>query len=410
MYTTGGPDLTRGHSQLEVVVDSKGEDDLQTAEHADAATESAIAAVLEAHRGERHLIVLQDFPDPDAISSAYAHQLISASFGIEADIIYAGRISHQQNVALVKLLGITLIRYDKSMKLDDYAGAVFVDNQGTTAGTIVDALEAANVPPLIIVDHHEAQGRLDAKFCDIRRIGATASIYAGYLEQGLIRMDKAHHEHVMLATALMHGIITDTVSFATARADDFHAAAFLSRYRDVDLLEQIMNQARSKQTMEMIRRALGNRVIVESFSIAGIGYLRAEDRDAIPQAADFLLTEENVHTAIVYGIVIGDDRQESLAGSLRTIKLTLDPDEFLKEVVGKDTAGRAFGGGRLSAGGFEVPVGFLSNGHRDDGPKRDEFRELKWQVFDAQMKQKIFAKIGVEQKAHVENPPHPSLR
>jgi hypothetical protein len=33
--------------------------------------------VLEQHRGERHVIVLQDFPDPDAISSAYAHQLLA---------------------------------------------------------------------------------------------------------------------------------------------------------------------------------------------------------------------------------------------------------------------------------------------------------------------------------------------
>ncbi len=47
----------------------------------------------------------------------------------------------------------------------------------------------------------------------------------------------------------------------------------------------------ARQTREIIRRALGNRLVVENFSRAGIGYLRAEDRDAIPQAADFLLTD-----------------------------------------------------------------------------------------------------------------------
>src|SRR5437667_11444572 len=35
-----------------------------------------LAAVLEAHRGERHAIVMQDYPDPDAISTAWAHKLI----------------------------------------------------------------------------------------------------------------------------------------------------------------------------------------------------------------------------------------------------------------------------------------------------------------------------------------------
>ena len=33
-----------------------------------------MADILNAHRGKRHVIVMQDFPDPDAISSAFAHQ------------------------------------------------------------------------------------------------------------------------------------------------------------------------------------------------------------------------------------------------------------------------------------------------------------------------------------------------
>jgi nanoRNase/pAp phosphatase (c-di-AMP/oligoRNAs hydrolase) len=123
--------------------------------------------------------------------------------------------------------------------------------------------------------------------------------------------------------------------------------------------------------------------------VAGIGYLRTEDRDAIPQAADFLVTEENVHTAIVYGIVAGPDREEALVGSMRTLKLTLDPDDFIKEVLGKDTSGGFYGGGKMSAGGFQIPMGFLSGG------ESEEFRKRKWEVFDAQIKQRIFAKIGV---------------
>jgi len=73
-----------------------------------------LAEFLDSHRGERHIIVLQDFPDPDAISSAYAHRLIAAAFGIECDIVYSGRISHPENIALVKLLGIEMLRFDPS--------------------------------------------------------------------------------------------------------------------------------------------------------------------------------------------------------------------------------------------------------------------------------------------------------
>lgn len=365
--------------------------DGQTIEMADAAPQPEIAQVLEAHRGERHIVVLQDFPDPDAISAAYAHELISAEYDIDVDIVYGRRISHQQNIALVKLLAIPLLRYDETLALREYNGAVFVDNQGTTAEGIVEALAAAGVPTLMVVDHHERQERFQPEFTDIRRLGATATIYAQYLESGMVQMQKSRREHVVAATALTHGILTDTNGFIRAYAEDFHAAAFLSRFRDADVLEQIMTQARSKQTMEVIRRALGGRTIAESFSVAGIGYLRIEDRDAIPQAADFLLTEENVHTAIVYGIVVGDDRHETLIGSMRTSKITIDPDEFIKDVVGTDTSGRYLGGGKVSAGGFEIPIGFLSGGPGDD------YRDRKWQVYDAQMKQKIFAKIGVQE-------------
>ena len=197
---------------------------------------------------------------------------------------------------------------------------------------------------------------LKPQFSDIRRTGAAATIYAKYLEQGLVEMDKSQRDHMIAATALMHGIISDTSGFIQAQAEDFQAAGFLSRFSDAELLGQIMRQSRSKQVMELIRRAVGDRVTVESFSIAGIGYVRAEDRDAIPQAADFLLTEENIHTAIVYGIVTGTDQQEKLIGSMRTSKITLDPDEFIKDAFGKNETGHYFGGGKMLAGGFEVPL------------------------------------------------------
>jgi nanoRNase/pAp phosphatase (c-di-AMP/oligoRNAs hydrolase) len=359
----------------------------------DATRSLAFASILDAHRGERHVIVLHDYPDPDAISAAFAHQLISAELDIEADIVYSGTISHQQNVALVKLMGIDLVRYDESLELERYDGAVYVDNQGANAKTIAQALTGGHVPVLIVVDHHQAQEGLSPQFADLRQTGSVATIYADYLRGGLVRMEKSRREHVMVATSLMHGIMTDTNGFVRAGTEDLEAASFLSRFRDADLLEQIMSQARTKQTMEVIRQALGSRLVVESFSLAGIGYLRAEDRDAIPQAADFLLTEENVHTALVYGIVMGDG-QESLVGSMRTSKITVDPDAFIKEVFGQDAGGRHFGGGKWSAGGFEIPVGFPSGG------TGEEYLERKWQVYDARMRQRVFAKIGVAEGAH----------
>ena len=350
--------------------------------------------LLSTRRGERHIIVLHAYPDPDAIAAAYAHRLISAHYGVETDIVYCGTISHGQNIALIRLLKLDLMAYQPELDLKQYAGAVYVDNQGTTCGLLGEALRAANVPALIVVDHHEMQGRLQPAFSDVRRIGATATIYAEYLENGPVKFSKAVDEHVTAATALLHGIMADTGNFVRASAEDFHAAGFLSQYSDANLLSQIMSQSRSKPTLEIISRALASRKVVANFSIAGVGYVRSESRDAIPQTADFLLSEENVHTAIVYGIVTVDNGEEQLIGSLRTSKLVLDPDQFLKDVLGKDAAGRYFGGGKQTAGGFQIPIEFLNG----SGP--DRYADLKWQVYDAQVKNKILAKIEAEHGSH----------
>src|SRR4029079_7268444 len=122
--------------------------------------------------------------------------------------------------------------------------------------------------------------------------------------------------------------------------------------------------------------------------ISGVGFLRSEDRDSIPQAADFLMTEENVHTAIVYGIILKGD-QEMVVGSMRTSKVTLNPDEFLKEALGATETGRYYGGGRRGAGGFEIAIGFLA------GISDTDLVGMKWRLYDELIKKKLLAKIGV---------------
>ncbi len=176
----------------------------------------------------------------------------------------------------------------------------------------------------------------------------------------------------------------------TALPKDFTAAAQLQPFIDNELLLEILHQQRSHRVMEIIRLALENRVIREGFCFSGIGYLRSSDRDAIPQAADFLLTEATVHTAVVYGMVTHSNGGESINGSLRTTEVALGPDSFLKDALGKMENGNFYGGGKSNAGGFAIPLGFLS-GHDDD-----ELARLKWQAYDEKIRTKFFNKIGVE--------------
>ena len=351
---------------------------------------------LETHRGKQLIIVIQDFPDPDALSSAWAFQLIAQQFEIHCDIAYAGTLSHQENIALVKLTGLPAKRWEphtsKESDLTEYQGCVLVDSQGTNS-QLIPLIQAARIPILAVIDHHSEQEVLDLEdaFIDIRpQSRATATILSEYLQGDLLDFNASNPVHVKCATALMHGIRSDTINLLQAQEPDFMAAAYLSRIYDVQLLNAVLQSARSKRVMEVIERALQNRLLQNNFSLAGVGYLRYDHRDAIPQAADFLVTEENVHTAIVYGIVHDTNNDlELVIGSLRTNKLTLDPDEFLKETLGQDLNGRFYGGGRDMAGGFEIPIGFLT-GNNDQA----EFTKLKWEVFDRQLKQKFFQLVN----------------
>ncbi|HKY06377.1 MAG TPA: DHH family phosphoesterase, partial [Blastocatellia bacterium] len=227
-----------------------------------------LTALLEQRRGERHAIVMQDYPDPDAISSAWAHKMMAARFGIDCDIIYEGRISHQENLALVQLTDIELVRYDEGDDLKQYQATVFVDNQGTTS-SLTDRFAAIGVKPMVIVDHHERQDRITAVFSDIRKVGATATIYTEYIREGLLDLNKSDASHVRLATALMHGIRSETSSLIRARQEEMDAATYLTRFTDHSLLEDILSVKRSKQVMDVIRQALENREIRESYSISG---------------------------------------------------------------------------------------------------------------------------------------------
>jgi len=351
----------------------------------------AFAAFLEAHRDERHVVVLQDFPDPDAIAAALAYSMLAKRFDIDADILYEGRISHQENLALVQVLDLELIRFTEGMPLDRYNGAVYIDNQGTTT-RLMDRLGPAGVPTLAIIDHHAPQGLLKPEFTDIRPVGAAATILTDYIRSGVILvLDGENQGHVHLATALVHALRSETNGMVRAGPEEYAAGAFLSRYQDPQLLEAILRVQRSRGTMDVIRIALTDRLVLGGFSISGVGYLRHADRDAIPQATDFLLTEENVHTAIVYGILLGEGEREIVVGSVRTAKLTLDVDQFLKSALGSDGRGRYYGGGRTRAGGFEIPVGFL------EGTLDTDQMRLKWEAFDHQIRSRLLKSAGLSE-------------
>ena len=54
----------------------------------------------------------------------------------------------------------------------------------------------------------------------------------------------------------------------------------------------------------------------------------------------------------------------------------------------------SLGGGRNQAGGFEIMLGFLSGSHENP-----DYAEQKWDIFDTQIRQKLYRLIDPENNA-----------
>lgn len=331
-----------------------------------------LAATLERHRGERLLILLTGYPDPDNIGSGLALQYLAKEHGVDSRLLCFHEVSHQENQALVTKLELDLWLFDSRADLDPYSLYAFVDSARTET-PIQDQLAKKHF--LAFVDHHKKSADIAAEFVDVREdAGSTAGIFAEYLREAHPEgLDPDDREDVKLATALMHAIRSDTRLLLEASQSDFLGAAYLWPAIDQALLRKISAQSLSPAVMDMIQAALERRRIYDNFLVSDVGFVRKEHRDGIPQAADFLLTRAGIDTVLVFGIVDG----KIVEGSLRTRSDTINPDTFLRKAFGFDEErGSPFGGGNTrNKGGFQIPIGFLAQ-HKD----RDQLYRLACEI------------------------------
>ncbi len=341
--------------------------------------------VMEKHQGKRNLVIIRGAPDPDSIGSAMAHEYLLKDYDIEVDIVYKQTLSHQENKALVNKLDIDMTLFSDNEELKEeeipFTTWSLVDTNNTEVPWIKNIKDC---PLLSIVDHHKkAQNYDSGEFNDIRDdVGSTCAIYTEYIKE-LKPLSVEDEVHSTLATALLYGIRTDTDNYMDACEADFEAIKYLSEFADKELLKSISSQLMSPVTMNIVQKALENKKVANTFLISCVGFIRKEDRDAIPQAADFLLRREGIETVLVYGII-----NNCIDGSLRTRSSTIDPHSFIKDTFPiLDTNGEY--GGRKNKGGFKIPLGFLSD------YKNSEELEM---IISNHMEEKVYNKIGFELK------------
>ena len=334
--------------------------------------------VLWRHRGERILVVLTGFPDPDSIASGLAHKLLAKDFDIDTTLLCFHEVSHQENRALVKRLEIDLRLYDDKFDLQPYSAMALVDARkidNPVSGQL------ANKGLLSLVDHHKRLGEVPAEFVDIREGSfSTSAIYTEYLRTQYPRgLNPGEIEQVRLATALMQGIRSSTVAMLEASRLEFEAAAYLWPCVDQSLLKRISAPLLNPAVMDMIQRALEKKQVFDNIILSDVGFVRSEHRDGIPQVAKFLLQREGTDTVVVFGIVDG----WTVDGWMRTRADTIRPDTFLKKAFGLDEEGQSRS--IRDKGRFQIPLGFLAQ-----SPDRDLLYRMACDV----IREKFLEAIG----------------
>ncbi len=314
--------------------------------------------------GETLTIVCHNNPDPDCLASALALGRLAAAAGIdERRILYSGTISHQQNRAFINLLEIDIKPFDANSVTNREEGSLlaFVDhsipgsNNEVPEGTPVD----------IVIDHHPAED-IEARFVDHREeIGATATILSQYLAESDVQLDTT------LATGLLFAIRRETLDFLRGvTSEEYDAAATLHEFVDSDLLHRLSSPAVSSATVDAIADAIENRIVRGSVLLSNVG--RTSERDAIPQAADYLATLEGVDTAIVFGI-----RNDDIFLSGRSTDARVHVGNALENAF--SDVGSA--GGHREMGGGEISLGLFADYTEDD----EQLTEMVEQILTARL-------------------------
>lgn len=288
-------------------------------------------------KGDMVYIQTHNFPDPDAIASAFGLSKLLKHYDIKSSICYKGKIERFSTNGFVNKLGIELIDLDSINGMCENDEIILVDSQKGNSN-IVDS--PGN--EIICIDHHpsfENCNTNDYRYADIRpEYGACATIIAQYYLENDIQMDR----HV--ATALIFGIKSDTMGLSRGVSQaDVDVYQQLYGLCDMELISSLEHCSLKFEDLKAYANAINSIKIYDNISFANTGYNCPEA--LIASISDFMLDLVEIDFSVVYSI-----RDDGIKLSVRSI------GEINAGIVTNDALSDIGGGG----GHAEMAGGFVS--------------------------------------------------
>lgn len=283
--------------------------------------------------GRRVFIQTHNFPDQDAIASAYGLQVLLEKFNVKTIICHHGNVERTATANMVAEFGIEMTTDEdlKDMAPEDYI-------------IIVDAQKGnANIRDLIgdevaCIDHHPVFCEVDDyKYKDIRIVGSCATIIADYYRQYGIDMPAS------VATALLYGLKCDTRDFTRGVTQlDVEIYGYLFPKSDHKQIRHFQSSQIQYDELNSFSDCMRK---IDVFNGVAFAFLNFSCADAfIATVSDFILDIDAVTFAVVY-----TRRGNGFKFSVRSEFEEFDAGRIVSEAL----RGLGTGGGHNSmAGGF----------------------------------------------------------
>ncbi len=285
---------------------------------------------------KNHTVYIQthNFPDPDAIASAFGLQCFLEYYGISSTLCYDGKIDRLSVKKMLESFDITMFSKNgvPNMKEDDYI--VLVDSQKKNS----------NVTDLIgdevaCVDHHPIFFPYEYLYQDIRPVGSCSCIIASYFQSTDTPITPK------CAAALAYGIKMDTADFTRGTtALDTEMFSYLFPHADWNLVAGMYHNTMEFNDLLAYGAAIQN---IQLFDRTGFAYIPFNCAPAlIAIISDFILSLDVVDIAIIYAL-----QTENIRFSVRSEVKRIHAGTLIAQVLKP----YGDGGGHPSMAGGIIP-------------------------------------------------------
>lgn len=294
-----------------------------------------IGSLVEQLDPKRPVVVqAHDFPDHDAVGTAFALTRLLERNELSVQLAYGGLIQSDSLRDAIDALNIEILPI-RELELSEDVQLIVVDGFAGNSN-----MTGSNGSVVAVIDHHPPPWEATCPFADIRAgYGACSTILYEYYRDAGEPMEPA------VATALLMGLMMDTAFMTRGVAEvDIDAFNVLFRNGDWELAARLLKNSLSLSDLAAFRQAIDVCVIARSFSFIALqGEYSAEVMALI---ADFFLGLREVH----FVVVVSGDRDEH--------RLSVRSEDYgypCDVVIQKALDGIGSGGGHIHMGGGSIP-------------------------------------------------------